>query len=104
MAAVWRAKVPPNSANLEEARKRVFEFFKLASRSLPTVMDIYNLNDVTTISQLRSSISSQIRKNAHIKDPKGLRDIFGIAQTPSVIVTDRDEGLSAAIRDVFPGY
>ncbi|CAO2820307.1 unnamed protein product [Amaranthus hypochondriacus] len=70
MAAVWRAKVPPNSANLEEARKRVFEFFKLASRSLPTVMDIYNLDDVTTISQLRSSISSQFRKNAHIKDPK----------------------------------
>ena len=34
---------------------------------------------------------------------QGLRDIFGTAQTPSVIVTDRDEGLSAAIRDVFPG-
>ncbi|XP_057536608.1 protein FAR-RED ELONGATED HYPOCOTYL 3-like [Amaranthus tricolor] len=33
---------------------------------------------------------------------QGLRDIFGTAQTPSVIVTDRDEGLSAAIRDVFP--
>ncbi|XP_057543857.1 protein FAR1-RELATED SEQUENCE 2-like [Amaranthus tricolor] len=33
---------------------------------------------------------------------QGLRDIFGSAQTPSVIVTDRDEGLSAAIRDVFP--
>lgn len=70
MAAVWRPKVPPNSANLEEARKRVFEFFKLACRSLPTVMDIYNLDDVATISQLRSTIASQIRKNAHIKDPK----------------------------------
>ncbi|XP_057532896.1 protein FAR1-RELATED SEQUENCE 11-like [Amaranthus tricolor] len=33
---------------------------------------------------------------------QGLRDIFGTAQTPSVIVTDRDEGLSAAICDVFP--
>ncbi|XP_057531533.1 protein FAR1-RELATED SEQUENCE 2-like [Amaranthus tricolor] len=31
-----------------------------------------------------------------------LRDIFGTTQTPSVIVTDRDEGLSAAIRDIFP--
>ena len=34
---------------------------------------------------------------------EGLRDIFGTAQTPSVIVTNRDEGLSAAIREVFPG-
>ncbi|XP_057515687.1 PKS-NRPS hybrid synthetase cheA-like [Amaranthus tricolor] len=31
-----------------------------------------------------------------------LRDIFDTAQTPSVIVTDRDEGLSAVIHDVFP--
>lgn len=70
MAAIWRSKVPPNSATVEEARKKVFEFFKLASRSLPKVMDIYNLDDVTNVSQLRSSISSQIRKNSHIKDPK----------------------------------
>ena len=28
---------------------------------------------------------------------QGLRDIFDIAQTPSVIVTDRDEGLATAI-------
>ena len=34
---------------------------------------------------------------------QGLRDIFGTAQTPSIIVTDRDEGLSSGIRDVFPG-
>ncbi|XP_057536713.1 protein FAR-RED ELONGATED HYPOCOTYL 3-like [Amaranthus tricolor] len=33
---------------------------------------------------------------------QGLRDIFGTAHTRSVIVTDRDEGLSAAIREVFP--
>ena len=32
-----------------------------------------------------------------------LRDIFGRAQTPNIIVTDRDEGLSATIRDVFLG-
>ncbi|XP_021762403.1 NADH dehydrogenase [ubiquinone] 1 alpha subcomplex subunit 6-like [Chenopodium quinoa] len=70
MAAIWRAKVPPNSANLEEARKRVFDFFKLACRALPTVMDIYNLDDVATISQLRSTIASQIRKNSHVRDPK----------------------------------
>ena len=32
-----------------------------------------------------------------------LRDIFGRVQTPNVFVTDQDDGLSAAIRDVFPG-
>ena len=31
----------------------------------------------------------------------GMRDIFGTTQTPSVIVTDRDEGLPTGIRDVF---
>uniref|UniRef100_A0A803N8F0 Uncharacterized protein n=1 Tax=Chenopodium quinoa TaxID=63459 RepID=A0A803N8F0_CHEQI len=54
------SKDTPNSANLEEARKRVFDFFKLACRALPTVMDIYNLDDVATISQLRSTIAFQI--------------------------------------------
>ena len=33
---------------------------------------------------------------------QGLRDIFCTGLTPSVIVTDRDEGLSTVIRDVFP--
>lgn len=74
MATVVRlrgaATVPPNSKSLEEARKRTFEFFKAACRALPAVMNIYNLDDVTNISQLRSTISSQIRKNAHITNPK----------------------------------
>ena len=32
-----------------------------------------------------------------------LRDIYGRVQTPDVIVTDWDEGLSAVINVVFPG-
>lgn len=63
-------KVPPNSASLEEARNRVFDFFRSACRSLPAIMDIYNLDDVTTVSQLRSTIASEIRKNSHVTDPK----------------------------------
>lgn len=62
--------VPPNSANLTEARRRVFDFFRAACRSIPTVMDIYNLQDVVAPSQLRFAISAQIRNNAHITDPK----------------------------------
>ncbi|KAL0857706.1 hypothetical protein Bca101_062860 [Brassica carinata] len=66
--------VPPNSANLTEARRRVFDFFRAACRSLPTVMDIYNLQDVVAPSQLRFAISAQIRNNAHVTDPKSLMD------------------------------
>ncbi|XP_047321596.1 NADH dehydrogenase [ubiquinone] 1 alpha subcomplex subunit 6 [Impatiens glandulifera] len=63
-------KVPPNSASLEEARTRVFEFFRSACRSIPSVMEIYNLEDVASPSHLRSAIVSEIRKNSHIKNPK----------------------------------
>ncbi|XP_052180136.1 NADH dehydrogenase [ubiquinone] 1 alpha subcomplex subunit 6 [Diospyros lotus] len=63
-------KVPPNSANLEEARSRVFDFFRSACRSIPTVMDIYNLQDVASPTQLRSTIASEIRKNSHVTNPK----------------------------------
>ncbi|GFP93251.1 NADH dehydrogenase [ubiquinone] 1 alpha subcomplex subunit 6 [Phtheirospermum japonicum] len=63
-------RVPPNSASLAEARQRVFEFFKTACRSIPTIMDIYTLDDVTTPSQLRSVISSEIRKNADVTNTK----------------------------------
>ena len=74
MATVVRlrgtATVLPNSANVEEARKRTFDFFRMACRALPSVMEIYNLHDVVTISQLRSTISSMIRKNAQITNPK----------------------------------
>ncbi|KAK1277351.1 NADH dehydrogenase [ubiquinone] 1 alpha subcomplex subunit 6 [Acorus gramineus] len=71
MSFIARAiKVPPNSATLEEARSRTFDFFRKACRSIPNVIEIYNLYDVVTPSQLRSSIASQIRKNSHINNPK----------------------------------
>ncbi|KAK7405525.1 hypothetical protein VNO78_06908 [Psophocarpus tetragonolobus] len=69
-SALRNVKVPPNSASLEEARLRVFDFFRTACRSLPTVMEIYNLDDVVPVSQLRSSVASQIRKNTHVTNPK----------------------------------
>ncbi|CAL1377279.1 unnamed protein product [Linum trigynum] len=62
--------VQANSASLAEARARVFEFFKTTCRSIPTVMEIYNLQDVVNESQLRSAVSSEIRRHAHITNPK----------------------------------
>ncbi|KAL3627075.1 hypothetical protein CASFOL_028438 [Castilleja foliolosa] len=69
-SALKYVRVPPNSASLAEARQRVFEFFKMACRSIPTIMDIYTLDDVTSPSQLRSVISSEIRKNALVTNTK----------------------------------
>ncbi|KAI3448771.1 hypothetical protein Pfo_005436 [Paulownia fortunei] len=69
-STVKYVRVPPNSASMAEARQRVFEFFKTACRSIPTIMEIYNLDDVASPSQLRSTISSEIRKNAHVTDSK----------------------------------
>ncbi|CAM8889071.1 unnamed protein product [Rhodiola kirilowii] len=71
MAFTLRAvKVPPNSASLEEARARTFDFFRTACRSMSRIMDIYNLHDVATISHLRSTVASQIRKNATVTNLK----------------------------------
>ncbi|KAF7096544.1 hypothetical protein CFC21_098474 [Triticum aestivum] len=71
MAFTMRAvKVPPNSASMGEARHRVFDFFREACRAIPSIMEIYNLDDVVTPAQLRASISQQIRKNQGVSDPK----------------------------------
>ncbi|KAF9664895.1 hypothetical protein SADUNF_Sadunf16G0065500 [Salix dunnii] len=42
-------KVSGNSRSVEEARAQVFDFFKLACRSLHAVMDIYNLNGLKNL-------------------------------------------------------
>ncbi|KAG9456942.1 hypothetical protein H6P81_001450 [Aristolochia fimbriata] len=68
--ALRNAKVPPNSATLAEAKSHVIDLFKKACRSLPTVMNLYHLDDIITVSQLRSAVSSKFRKNAHITNPK----------------------------------
>lgn len=71
MSFIQRAvKVPPNSVSLEEARHRVFDFFRAACRSIPTVMEIYNLDDVVAPSHLRSVVASEIRKNSSVTNPK----------------------------------
>ncbi|XP_034703050.1 NADH dehydrogenase [ubiquinone] 1 alpha subcomplex subunit 6 [Vitis riparia] len=72
MASVMlkNVRVPANSASLEEARSRTFDFFKMVCRSIPKIMDIYNLDDVVTVSQLRSIIASEFRKNSHVTNTK----------------------------------
>lgn len=59
-----------NSQSLDEARKRVFHFFREACRSIPQIMETYNLHEVITPSQLRSVVAAQFRKQAHVTNPK----------------------------------
>lgn len=37
---------------------------------MPSIIDIYNLDEVATVSELRSSVAAQIRKNSHITNTK----------------------------------
>lgn len=59
-----------SSASLLQARDRVFSFFKQNCRSLPKIMDMYNLHEVTTLPQLRSQVAAQFRKHADVKSPQ----------------------------------
>ncbi|KAF3667666.1 DEAD-box ATP-dependent RNA helicase 37 [Capsicum annuum] len=71
MAQMARSmRVPPNSTSLSEAKKRTLEFFRMCCRSIPEIMDIYNLYDVVTPSQLRSAVASEVRKNSNVTNPK----------------------------------
>ncbi|KAF7836198.1 NADH dehydrogenase [ubiquinone] 1 alpha subcomplex subunit 6 [Senna tora] len=112
MANVLRSvKVPPNSANLEEARQRVFDFFRTACRSIPIVMDVYNLHEIVSPSQLRSTVASEIRKNTHITNPKvidmmlfkameELKDIVDHAKQRHHIIGQYVVGKEGLVKDV----
>ncbi|KAL5774001.1 hypothetical protein ACOSP7_011558 [Xanthoceras sorbifolium] len=63
-------KVPPNSVSLEEARSRVFDLFRSSRRSIHATMDVHNLDDVVSKSQLHSTISAEIRKNSIVTKSK----------------------------------
>ncbi|TXG47939.1 hypothetical protein EZV62_027233 [Acer yangbiense] len=64
-------KLPPNSVSLEEARSRVFDLFRSSRRSIhAATMDVHNLHDVVSKSQLRSTIAAEIRKNSYFTESK----------------------------------
>jgi len=67
-----------NSQSLEEARKRVFHFLREACRSIPQIMETYNIHEVITPSQLRSVVVAQFRKQAHLTNPKVFFNILAL--------------------------
>lgn len=90
-------------------------------------MDIYNLDDVVKISQLRSAIASEIRKNANVTNPKvidmllfkGMEELNNIAehakqrhhiigqyvvgQQGLVQDVDKDQGMSDFLKNFYRG-
>ncbi|KAI9198848.1 hypothetical protein LWI28_023042 [Acer negundo] len=64
-------KLPLNSVSLEEARSRVYDLFRSSRRSIhAATMDVHNLHDVVSKSQLRSTVAAEIRKNSHLTESK----------------------------------
>eukprot|EP00249_Psilotum_nudum_P006613 c19931_g1_i1 orf=249-668(+) len=76
MAAVpagFALRVPvvrPNSATLQQAKDCALELLREACRALPTIMEIYNLHEVITLSHLRSKVVSEFRKHAGVTNAK----------------------------------
>ncbi|CAK9208824.1 unnamed protein product [Sphagnum troendelagicum] len=63
-------KTGSSSRTLEEAHRRSMDFFREACRALPDIMDRYNLQEVTTLSELRSKIAAEFRKHSKVTNLK----------------------------------
>lgn len=59
-----------SSASVEEARHRALELFRETCKALPTIMEVYNLDEVISRPQLRSKIGAEFRKHAEVTNPK----------------------------------
>lgn len=74
MAAIIRnlrvTKTGSGSTSLEEAHRRSVELFREACRSLPSIMDRYNLYEVITLWDLRNKVAAEFRKHSHHNNPK----------------------------------
>jgi NADH dehydrogenase (ubiquinone) 1 alpha subcomplex subunit 6 len=70
MAALRNLPTGLGSASFEEARGRSVEFFRVVCRSLPKLMDLYNLHDVTTLAELRGKTAQLFRKHAGVTNAK----------------------------------
>ncbi|KAM1470199.1 hypothetical protein FF1_040756 [Malus domestica] len=63
-ATLWEINDMP-SQRVKQCRRT-----KAACRSIPTIIEIYNLDDVVTPFHLLTVITSKIRKNANVTNPK----------------------------------
>lgn len=59
-----------SSRTLQEAHRRSMDFFREACRALPAIMDRYNLQEVTTLADLRSKIAAEFRKHSKVSNLK----------------------------------
>eukprot|EP00271_Cylindrocystis_brebissonii_P016117 TRINITY_DN39327_c0_g1_i1.p1 TRINITY_DN39327_c0_g1~~TRINITY_DN39327_c0_g1_i1.p1 ORF type:complete len:150 (-),score=37.28 TRINITY_DN39327_c0_g1_i1:1169-1618(-) len=70
MAALRAIVTGTSSASLEEARIRSLDFFREVCRALPSIMDRFILDEVTTLAEMRSKVAIEFRKHAGVTNPK----------------------------------
>lgn len=108
-------KTGAGSRSLAESQQRAKDFFREACRALPPIMDRYNLDDVITLSELRTKVASEFRKHHHNTNPKvhnHLPSRHGIANSsrPSQILgkvmasQDCDMTLHPRARSLFGSF
>ncbi|GAQ81385.1 NADH dehydrogenase (ubiquinone) 1 alpha subcomplex 6 [Klebsormidium nitens] len=70
MAALRALASGAGSASFDEARVKSVEFFRVVCRSLPNLVELYNLHDVTTVAELRSRAAQLFRRHAGVTNAK----------------------------------
>jgi len=58
------------SATIEEANKRALLFFREVCRTLPLIIERYNLSEIITAEELRSRVADEFRKHKGASNPK----------------------------------
>ncbi|XP_002961939.2 NADH dehydrogenase [ubiquinone] 1 alpha subcomplex subunit 6 [Selaginella moellendorffii] len=61
-----------SSKDLPEAQERVLELYRRSVRSVPFIMECFNMEGVATPAQLRSRIMKEFRKKTDITNPRAL--------------------------------
>eukprot|EP00897_Mesotaenium_endlicherianum_P008440 jgi/Mesen1/7624/ME000004S07896 len=70
MAALRAVVATSASRTPEEAKGKVMELFRDVCRSLPMLMQQYNLGELITLPELRSTIASAFRKHSRVSNPQ----------------------------------
>ncbi|EIE26072.1 hypothetical protein COCSUDRAFT_40238 [Coccomyxa subellipsoidea C-169] len=70
LAQIGRLATPAAETLVGPVEAKIKDFYREVSRLLPWTMKNYNLDEITTLSELRKNVSLLFRQNEHITDPK----------------------------------
>jgi NADH dehydrogenase (ubiquinone) 1 alpha subcomplex subunit 6 len=57
------------------SRNKTLQFYREVARCFPSIINQYKLGELTTLAELRRTLSEMIRKNAGVKE-EGARDVL----------------------------